>query len=135
VTVTGSVRYGAAWLLGMGVLISGLLVYGFATSRWACEDGYGASFACDLADIAVVVAAAITALHLLAGASLWRGHALGAGLGAVIAVLGVLGCASLLPHEPWWLVLPACAGYLGTSLVLAYGIAGWWARGRHPTRP
>lgn len=128
-------RFGAVWLLGMGVLISGLVVYGFVSSRWACDES-GHSFACDLSNIAVVVGAGVAALHVVAAASVWRGHLRGAVVGAVIAFLGLLACASLLEHEPWWLVLPIFTGYLATLLVLAYAlITGWRDRSRHTTRP
>lgn len=129
-TVTRSVRFGAAWLLGIGVLVLGLAVYGFMSSRWACGEESGNSFACDLSNIAVVIGAIVAAVHLATGAAIWRGRIWGAALGAVIGLLGALGCASLLSTEPWWLVLPASAGYLATSLVLAYAITGWWDPGR-----
>ncbi len=132
-TMSRTARFGAVWLLGMGVLISGLVVYGFSTSRWACDES-GRSFACDLSNIAVIIAAVVAALHLLTGASVWRGHLRGAVVGAVIALLGLLASISLLEHEPWWLMLPVAAGYLVTSLVLAYDIAGWWDRRHQATR-
>lgn len=134
-TLTRSFRFGAAWLLGMGLLISGLVVYGFVTSRSACDEESGYGFACDLSNIAVVIGAIVASMHLVAGASVWRGRTRGLVLGALIALVGVLGSASLATTELWWLGLPACAGYLGTSLVLAYEIAVRWGRARDPARP
>ena len=130
-----SVRFGATWLFGMGVLIAGVVVYGFATSRWACDEESGYSFACDLANIAVAIAVAIVALHVVAGTGIWRGHVWGAAFGAVIALLGVVACVSMAADTRWWLMLPAAAGYLATSLVLARAIVRWWDRGRHLARP
>jgi hypothetical protein len=130
-TLSRSVWFGAAWLLGMGVLTAGAVAYGFATSRWACDEEAGYSFACDLSNIAVAIGVVIVALHLGAGAGIWRGRVWAAALAAVIALLGLAACVSMAANEPWWLMLPAAAGQLGTSLVLGYAIAGWWVRGRH----
>jgi len=114
-----SARFGAVWLLGMGVLISGLVVYGFVSSRWACGES-GSGFACDLSNIAVVIGAGVAALHLVVGASIWRGQLRGVVFGAVIASLGSLACLLFLDNEPWWLVLPFAAGYLAAVLALAH---------------
>jgi hypothetical protein len=122
-------RFGAIWILGMGVLISALLVYGFVSSRWACGES-GSSFACDLSNIAVVIGAGVACLHLIVGASIWRGQLRGVAVGAVITSLGLLACLLLVDNEPWWLVLPFAAGYLATSLALALTlIAGLRKRG------
>lgn len=133
--MTRTARYGAAWLLGMGVLVSGFVVHGFVTSRWACDAETGYSFACDVSNVAVAIGAIPAALHLVAGVSLWRGQLRGVVAGVVIAPLGLLISLGLLSNEPWWPVLPAAVGYLGTSLVLAYAVMDWRAHRRHAAQP
>jgi hypothetical protein len=129
-----SVVFRATWIVGTGALIAATVVYGFATSRWACLEGSGNSFACDLSNIAVAIGFVIAALHLLAGSGIWRGRLWGAALGALLALLGVVACISMAADEPKWLMLPAAAGYLATSLVLARAIVRRWDQGRRMAR-
>jgi len=135
-TVTRGTRLAAIWLLGMGLFIVGVAVYGIASSRWACdvpEDLSGYRLACDLAWVFGAVAAIIAGLHLVTALSIWRGHVRGAVAGVMLSILGLLGCTGFLEDERWWVVPPVAAGYLATSLVLAYAMTRWWDRGRHPT--
>jgi len=135
VKLSPPVLFGATWIAGMGLLIAGVVVYGFATSRWACDEESGSSFACDLSNIAVAIGIVIVALHLVAGSGIWRGRVWGAAFGAVLALLGVVACVSMAADEPTWLMLPLAAGYLATTLVLARAIVRWWDRGRHLAHP
>jgi hypothetical protein len=134
--VTRWTRLAAVWLLGMGLLIAGIAVYGVVSSRWACDvppDLSGYRLACDLAWIFAAVAAVIAGLHVVTAVSVWRGHVRGAVAGAVLAALGLLGSTSFLEDERWWVVPPVAAGYLATSLVLGHAIVHRRDRGRHPT--
>ena len=80
--------------------------------------------------VAVAVGAVVGALHVTAAVSVWRGRSWGAGLGALIASAGLLVSGVVLRDDTWSWALPACAGYLGTLLVLAYALlAGWLRRG------
>lgn len=136
--VTLWTRLAAAWLLGIGVVIAGLAVYGVSSSRWACDqppEYSGYQFVCDVAWALAAVAAVVAAVHATAAFSILRGHVRGAIAGLVLSLLGLLAISTLLQHEHWWAVPPVAAGYLATWLVLAHAIAGWWERGRHLTRP
>jgi hypothetical protein len=135
-TVTRWTRFAAVWLLGMGIFIAGVAVYGVASSRWACDvppDLSGYRLACDLAWVLAAVAAVIAGLHVLAARSIWRGRVRGAVAGIVLSVLGLLGSTGFLEDERWWLVPPVAAGYLATTLVLAYALARSWGRSKSPT--
>jgi hypothetical protein len=134
--VTGWTRLAAVWLLGMGIFIAGVAVYGVASSRWACdvpEDLSGYRLACDLAWVFAAVAAVVAGMHVLAARSIWRGHARGAVAGIALSLLGLLGSTGFLEDERWWVVPPVAAGYLATSMVLAYAIARSWGRSKSTT--
>ena len=135
-TVTRSTSLAALWLLGMGLFIAGVAVYGIVSSRWACDvppDLSGYRLACDLAWVFAAFAAVIAGLHVVTAVSVWRGHVRGAVAGIMLSALGLLGSTGFLEDERWWVVPPVAAGYLATSLVLGYAMVHRGDRGRHPT--
>lgn len=80
-TVTRWTRLAAVWLLGMGLFIASVAVYGIVSSRGACDVPpylYGYRLACDLAWIFAAVAAVIAGLHVVTAVSVWRGRVRGA---------------------------------------------------------
>ena len=116
-------RFGAVWLFGMGIFILGVVVYGIASSRWACDmppEYSGYQLACDLAWVFGAVGAVGAALHIITARSIWRGHLRGALAGLVISLLGLYGSTTFLEDERWWVVPPVAVGYTATLLVLVY---------------
>lgn len=134
-------RIGAAWLFGMGIVILGVVVYGIASSRWACDtppEYSGYQMACDLAWVFGAVGVVGAALHMVAARSIWRGRLRGALAGVVISLLGLYACTGFLEDERWWVVPPVAVGYTVTLLALVYMIIrgrprpGWdTAEARH----
>jgi hypothetical protein len=137
--MSGTARFGAVWIFGMGIFILGLAAYGIASSRWACDtppEYPSYQFVCDVAWVLGAVAAGVGALHVMAAASIWRSHLRGALAGVVLSLLGLLTCTGFLEDERWWVVPPIAAGYLGTLLVLAYAlIQGRPKPDSHSTQP
>ena len=116
-----SIRIGSAWLVGIGLLIACVSIYGFVSSRWACgESGY--SFACDISNIAVFIGFGVAGLLFIVGAGVWRGRRWGLIAGIVIASLAMVACLVLMDTEPWLLWLPLTAANLAVALALAHAL-------------
>ena len=112
-------RFGAVWLMGVGVLLVGAFAWGFVERLM---EGFEGGF--DPMDgIVVVVFSTVAAAHIAAGMGVWRGHRWGAMLGIVFAVIGLLACVLGLLEE-WFAVLPL-AGYAATLVVLVQATQAW----------
>lgn len=112
-------RFGAVWLMGVGVLLVGAFAWGFVERLM---EGFEGGF--DPMDgIVAVVFSTVAAAHIAAGVGVWRGHRRGTMLGIVFAVIGLL-ISALGLFEEWFAVLPL-AGYAATLVVLVRAKQAW----------
>ena len=114
--VTRWTRFGAVWLMGVGLLLVGAFAWGFV-ERFT--EGFEGGL--DPMDgIVVAVFSIVAVAHIVAAVGIWRGQRRGALLGIVFAVIGLLFCVLGLVEE-WLAVLPL-AGYTATLVVLVQAI-------------